>query len=85
MRQLLRRLWCDDRGAIISGELLLISTILVLGIIPGIVALRNGIVVELTEIANAIVAITGSGSTCAAPECTPATSTQDVSLLFPCN
>jgi Flp pilus assembly pilin Flp len=70
MRQLLQQLWHDDRGAVISGELLLVATILGLGIIPGVVALRNGIVVELTELGNAIVLMTGTGSTCAGPTCT---------------
>jgi hypothetical protein len=76
MRQLFWRLWRDDHGAVHSGELLLISTVLVLGIIPGIVALRNGIVTELTEMANAIATMNGSGSTCPAPVCTAPTSTQ---------
>jgi hypothetical protein len=84
MRNILQRLWADDGGAVMSGELLLISTILVLGVIPGIVALRNGIVVELTELANAIVAMTGTGSTCPAPTCTGNFITSNIDVQ-PCN
>lgn len=57
MRQLMTRLWQDDEGAVISVELILVLAILVFGIIPGLVALRNSIVAELTKIGNAITSI----------------------------
>jgi hypothetical protein len=41
MHSLLSRLWADDKGAIVSMELVLIGTLLVFGLIPGMVALRN--------------------------------------------
>jgi hypothetical protein len=33
MRQLLRTLWADDRGALIAMEYLFVATILVIGIV----------------------------------------------------
>lgn len=83
MHQLLQQLWRDDQGALISTEFLFLATVLVIGIIPGVVALRNGIAVEMTELANAIVAMTGSGSTCPAPVCTPPENPIDINIL-PC-
>ena len=53
MRQLLRRLWSDDRGALIASEYLFVATVLVLGIVVGLADLRTAINVELTELGNA--------------------------------
>src|SRR5207244_3216190 len=44
MSNVLRRLWADDRGAVISTELVLVIAILIFGIIPGLVALRNSVI-----------------------------------------
>lgn len=57
MSKMLARFWQDDEGAVISVELILVLAILVFGIIPGLVALRNSIVAELTKIGNAITSI----------------------------
>jgi len=51
---LLRKLWRDQRGVINSIDLILGSTILVLGMIVGLVCLRNQVVQELSDTANAI-------------------------------
>lgn len=48
-----RRLWADDRGAVITVELILVLAILVFGIIPGLVALRNSANAALGSLANA--------------------------------
>jgi len=67
-----KQLWNDDAGFIISTELLLIFTILVLGLVAGLVNVRNAVLAELTEVANAIVnlnqgysitSVTGCGGT----------------------
>lgn len=50
----LRRLWADDRGAVISVELVLIIGILIFGIIPGLVALRNSVIAALGTVGNVI-------------------------------
>ena len=49
---LLRRLWADDRGAIISVEFILIVSILIFGLIPGLVALRNSASATMATIGN---------------------------------
>ncbi len=57
MSNLLRRLWKDDCGALISMEFLFVATILVIGIIVGLVNLRDAVNAELTELANALLAL----------------------------
>jgi Flp pilus assembly pilin Flp len=52
MTNLLSQLWDDDQGAIISVEWLLIVGILIFGLIPGFVALRNSIDASLATIGN---------------------------------
>src|SRR5579871_82307 len=54
MSNMLRRLWNDDQGAVVSVELVLIIGIVLFGIIPGLVALRNGVNAALGTIANVI-------------------------------
>jgi hypothetical protein len=52
MRNLMLRLWHDDGGALIAAEWLLIATILVIGAIVGVVAVRKAIVEELCELSK---------------------------------
>jgi hypothetical protein len=49
-----RRLWNDEAGFIVSAELVLVATILVIGMIVGMVSVRNQIVQELVDIGQAI-------------------------------
>jgi len=56
-KQLFRKLWSDDQGALIAMEFLFVAVITVIGIITGLVAVRNAINTELTELANAILAL----------------------------
>lgn len=56
----MRRLWADDRGAVISTELVLIIGILIFGIIPGLVALRNSVIAALGTIGNVITTVVPS-------------------------
>jgi hypothetical protein len=56
----LRRLWRDERGAINSTDIVLITTILILGSIVGLVCLRNQVVQELGDIATAVGALNQS-------------------------
>ena len=62
MRQLMQRLWFDDCGALIATEWVFVATILVLGIITGLVAVRQAVISELTEFANAVMALSQSYS-----------------------
>lgn len=57
MRQLLNKLWKDDCGALIAMEFLFVATILVIGIIVGLANIRDAVNVELSELANAILAL----------------------------
>src|SRR5262245_14281338 len=57
MLHLFRKLWRDDEGALIATEFLFVATILVIGIIIGLTNLRTAINAELTELGNAILAL----------------------------
>jgi hypothetical protein len=50
---MLKTLWNDEAGVILSAELVLISTILVLGMIVGLVELQCSIVAELSDLSSA--------------------------------
>jgi hypothetical protein len=57
MAQLLRKLWQDDCGALISSEFLFVATILVIGVIVGLTAVRSALNAELTQLGNAFLAL----------------------------
>jgi hypothetical protein len=62
MHQLFLRLWEDDRGALIATEWVFMATILVLGALVGLVAVRQALVSELTEFGNGVLALNQSFS-----------------------
>ncbi len=47
-------LWDDEDGVILSAELVLIGTILILGMIVGLVGLQTAVVAELSDLGNSI-------------------------------
>ena len=49
-----KSLWNDESGVILSAEIVLIGTILVLGMIVGLVELQCAIVAELSDLSSAI-------------------------------
>jgi hypothetical protein len=53
-RDLFVSLWQDEAGFVVSMELVLIVTILVIGTIAGLTALRDAIVGELTDVARSV-------------------------------
>lgn len=53
MHNLLTALWKDERGFLVSSELIIISTILVLGLIVGLTTLQNALVYEFQDLAFA--------------------------------
>jgi len=57
LKRLVARLWNDDGGALIATEFLFVATLLIIGIIVGLNGLRDAVVVELTELGNAILAL----------------------------
>lgn len=50
----LKKLWNDQGGAVISIELVLIATIAVLGMVVGLTTLRNSVTNELSDVAGAV-------------------------------
>jgi len=54
MSRLAYSLWHDIDGAIVSAEVVLVATILVIGLIPGLTALRDAVIEELADVAQAI-------------------------------
>ena len=50
---MLKTLWNDEAGVILSAELVLVATILVLGMLVGLVELQCSIVAELSDLSSA--------------------------------
>lgn len=62
MRSIMTRLWQEDDGALLAAELVVIASILVIGVIVGLSALRDSVVTELADVAQAIANIDQSFS-----------------------
>src|SRR5262245_30491998 len=73
MRQMMLKLWNDDCGALIATEWVFVATILVLGIITGLVAVRQAVISELTEFANAVLSLNQSFSFAGMSNCKAST------------
>jgi len=54
MRNLVTRLWRDEAGFVVSTELVLIATIVVIGLVTGLTAVRDAVVEELADVAAAV-------------------------------
>lgn len=48
------KLWNDEAGAVLSAELVLVLTIVVIGVLVGLKALQAAVVTELTDVAGAV-------------------------------
>lgn len=59
---LFTHLWNDQAGAVISAELILVATILVLGMITGLTTLRDQVIQELADVAIAVASVNQSFS-----------------------
>jgi hypothetical protein len=73
MSRLLRRLWSDDCGALLGAEWVFVGTILVLGTITGLVAVRQAVNSELTEFAQSVTALNQSYSFSGQANCAAST------------
>lgn len=62
MKMLFGRFWREEHGAIVSAEIMLVATILVIGVIVGLSALRDSVVTELADVAQAIANVSQSYS-----------------------
>lgn len=57
VKTLIQKLWSEDDGALIAIEFLFVATILIIGIIVGLAGVRDAVNSELTELGNAILAL----------------------------
>jgi len=62
MKTTFARLWNEEVGAIVSAEIMLIGTILVLGMIVGLKSVRDSVVTELADVAQAVANVNQSYS-----------------------
>lgn len=60
--KLSQQFWNDESGFVVSSELVLIGTILVLGVIVGLATVRDQVVQELGDLALAIASVNQSYS-----------------------
>ncbi len=51
---MLHQIWKDEDGFVVSMELILIATILVIGMLVGLVTVRNAVVQELGDVAMSV-------------------------------
>ncbi|MFM7074259.1 MAG: hypothetical protein ACKO38_20930 [Planctomycetota bacterium] len=49
-----RKFWSDDQGFVVSSELVLIATVVVIGLLTGLAAVRDAVISELSDVAGAI-------------------------------
>jgi hypothetical protein len=52
--KVLHRLWADQAGFVVSTELVLVATILVIGMVVGLATVRDSVVQELGDLAASI-------------------------------
>ena len=52
--KLLSRLWADEAGFVVSSELVLIATVMVVGLLTGMTTVRDQVVQELADVADAV-------------------------------
>lgn len=72
---MLKRLWLDEGGAVLSTELILLLVITVIGMVVGLTALRDAVDGQLGDLAGAIAAIDPAyavSGICYDPACLPA-------------
>ena len=62
MSGLIRKLWSDDNGAMLATEFLFMTSLLTIGTVSGLVAVRQSILSELVETGNAIMRLDESYS-----------------------
>ncbi|MGC3969139.1 MAG: hypothetical protein QM775_17775 [Pirellulales bacterium] len=54
MKTVFARMWNEEAGAVVSAEIMLAATILVLGVIVGLKSVRDSVVTELADVGQAI-------------------------------
>ncbi|MEQ8789781.1 MAG: hypothetical protein RIC55_26035 [Pirellulaceae bacterium] len=66
----LRRLWRDEAGFVLSTEMTMVASVLVLGLTAGVVSVRDQLVQELADVSMAISSYNQSYSFSAVTTCT---------------
>lgn len=51
---MIRTFWDDESGAAVSGEIVLTATILVIGVVVGLKSVRDAVVTEVSDLAQAV-------------------------------
>ena len=51
---MMKQLWNDEGGVVVSAELVLVGTILVIGLVTGLSSLRDAVITELADVGAAI-------------------------------
>ena len=54
MKRLIMGLWQDEHGVILSTEIVIVGTVLVVGLITGMVSLQEAVNTEMSDLAGAI-------------------------------
>lgn len=54
MRKFLSQLWQDEHGFVISSELVFVATLLVIGMVTGLTTVRDQVLYELGDVADAV-------------------------------
>ena len=56
MKSLLKRTWSEDQG-VLTFEWILLITVLVIGIVGGLSAVRDALITELGDVAEAVISL----------------------------
>ena len=54
MNKMMKRLWSDEAGLVLSSELVFMSSIVAIGMVVGLSAARDGVSSELADVGSAI-------------------------------
>jgi hypothetical protein len=54
MKNMMKAFVADEQGFVVSAELVLVSTVAVIGLLVGLSAVRDGVVSELSDVAGAV-------------------------------
>lgn len=54
MRKFMSQLWQDEAGFVVSSELVFVATLLVIGMVTGLTTIRDQVLGELGDVADAV-------------------------------
>lgn len=68
MKSLLKRIWCEEEG-VLTFEWVLLITVVIIGVIGGYSAMRDAMIDEMGDVADAVIAVDQSFTTTAPTSC----------------